>query len=227
MRQPTVEYTNATTTQCFDPATGGWASDLLDRLEVPDLLPEIVAPATRLGTVMTTSPTRRASPAPRWSLRRRTTPPPPSQASLSAARDRRLSVGTWSLVGLETSEPVLTDDYVRANVTNEAGVAGTFRVLRNVTGLWLLHECRRAWEQAGRAYEFSQLVELARSAPSHRSLVDPNAALFAEPGDMPARIASFCEATGQDSPVDDAATVRCILESLALKHAETVDVLDE
>ena len=221
----TTERTNASTTGCFDPGAGGWASDLLDRIGVrTDLLPEIVPPATQLGPVV--DPDCGIAGATVVAAATHDTAAAVAAVPLRDRGSAYLSVGTWSLVGIEAREPVVTDDSYRANVTNEAGVAGTFRVLRNVTGLWLLHECRRAWEQAGRAYEFSQLVELARSAPSHRSLVDPNAALFAEPGDMPARIASFCEATGQDSPVDDAATVRCILESLALKHAETVDVLE-
>src|SRR5262249_61797837 len=136
-----------------------------------------------------------------------------------------LSVGTWSLVGVETDAPLVTDDTYAANLTNEGGVAGTFRLLRNLTGLWLLHECRRAWAAAGDEYSFDELVRRADDAPPFRSLVDPNAHLFLEPGDMPERIRRFCRQTGQPEPGDVGETARCVLESLALKHAETVELL--
>jgi rhamnulokinase len=136
-----------------------------------------------------------------------------------------LSVGTWSLVGVEAAEPVLGDAAYDANLTNEGGVEGTTRVLRNVTGLWLLHECRRAWAAAGNERSYDELVALAAQAPAHGPLIDPDDPSFAEPGDMPARIAAYCATTGQDGPPDDAAVVRCILESLALKQAATVDAL--
>jgi rhamnulokinase len=119
----------------------------------------------------------------------------------------------------------MTDAAFRANVTNEGGVEGTVRVLCNVTGLWLLHECSRVWALAGRTYSAAELVGLARTAEPLRSLVDPNDPSFAEPGDMPARIVEYCARTGQQAPADDGTVVRCILESLALKHAETIEAL--
>ena len=136
-----------------------------------------------------------------------------------------VSVGTWSLVGLEVDEPVITDASFAANITNEGGVDDTVRLLRNVTGLWLLHECRRAWADEGIDYTFDELAALAKKAPAFGALVDPNDAAFTEPGDMPARIQAFCTATGQTPPPDAGATARCILESLALKHAETIETL--
>jgi rhamnulokinase len=138
-----------------------------------------------------------------------------------------VSAGTWSLVGLEIEQPLITDAAFAANLTNEGGVEGTFRLLRNVTGLWLLHESRRAWAEAGRHHSFEELNELAASAPPLRSFVDPDDDSFAAPGDLPARIAAFCERTGQPAPDGPGATVRCILESVALKHAVTVDLLRE
>ena len=115
-----------------------------------------------------------------------------------------VSAGTWSLVGLEVARPLITDATFAANLTNEGGVAGTFRLLRNVTGLWLLHESRRAWADAGRDHSFDELNELAAAAPPFQSLVDPDHESFAAPGDMPARIAAFCEHTGQPAPGDPA-----------------------
>jgi rhamnulokinase len=136
-----------------------------------------------------------------------------------------LSVGTWSLVGVEVRHPVIEDRTYAANLTNEGGVEGTTRLLRNVTGLWLLDECRRTWSAAGRVYSFDELVRLADGAPPLRSFVDPDAEAFAAPGDMPQRIAAFCRESGQAAPTSDAMVVRCVLESLALKHAHVVDLL--
>src|SRR5581483_9275521 len=107
-------------------------------------------------------------------------------------------------------------------LTNEGGVAGRFRLLRNVAGLWLLHECRRAWSLDGADYTFEQLVAMARAASPLACFIDPNDSTFAAPGDMPSRIRDYCAATGQSAPADVGAVIRCILESLALTHAEAV-----
>jgi rhamnulokinase len=136
-----------------------------------------------------------------------------------------LSVGTWSLVGVEADQPLINDETFAANLTNEGGVEGTFRLLRNVTGLWLLHECRRSWALEGREYSFQELTALARSASALGSFIDPDDPTFASPGDLPARVVQFCARTGQQEPLDVGAIVRCILESLALKHSQAVESL--
>jgi rhamnulokinase len=220
-----AEYTNATTTQCFDPSRGAWATDLLERLDIPtSILPEVVPPGTLLErlTREVSAETGLGSPRVVAGATHDTA------AAVVAVPFRRpgtafLSVGTWSLVGFETNRPLIDDRAFDANVTNEGGVAGTFRLLRNVTGLWLLHECRRAWAAEGLDYSFEELTSLAETAPPLRSFVDPDDPAFAEPGDMPARIAEACARTGQPEPADPAAIVRCALESLALKQAQTVD----
>ena len=122
---------------------------------------------------------------------------------------------------------MIDDRTFSANLTNEGGVAGTVRLLRNVTGLWLLHECRRAWAREGRAYAFGELVALALDAPALRFLVDPDDPRFSPPGDMPRRIREYCADTGQDVPEEPAQVVRCILESLALGHARAISLLGE
>jgi rhamnulokinase len=224
----TAEYTNATTTQCMDAATGTWAGDLLDRLEIPrDLMPEIVPPATPLGTV--TDDVADATGLGGTTVVAAATHDTAAAVAgvpFSGPDAAFLSVGTWSLVGLESRRAFITDDTFGANLTNEGGVAGTFRVLRNVTGLWLLDECRRTWALAGHAHSYEELVALARSAPSLRCLIDPNDPSFTEPGDMPARIAEYCRRTGQTPPEGVGETVRCIFESLALAHAESIDLLE-
>jgi rhamnulokinase len=182
------------------------------------VLPEVVAPGTRIGdfegaTVVAVGTHDTASAVAAIPFRR------PGSAFVSA--------GTWSLVGLEVDRPWIDDATFAANLTNEGGVAGTTRLLRNVTGLWLVHECRRQWALEGAQYSFDELVALAEAAPALGPLIEPNDPAFAEPGDMPARMRAFCARTGQAEPVEPGAVVRCILESLALKHAQVVDLLGD
>jgi rhamnulokinase len=223
----TSEFTNATTTQCFDPHTGGWAADLLERLDVPTrLLPEVVRPGTRLAPLSHgVAEDTRLRNAEVIAAATHDTGSAVAGVPFRQPDSVFISAGTWSLVGLEVQAPVITDAAFAANLTNEGGVGGTFRLLRNVTGLWLIHECRRVWAQQGREHSFDQLVALAKDAPALQSLIDPNDAAFDGPGDMPARVRAFCAHSGQTEPVDPGAVVRCILESLALKHAQTIDVL--
>ena len=225
----TSEFTNATTTQCYDPTAGAWAADLLHRLDVPvSLFPEIVAPGTRLGSL--TPEAVEATGLGRADVVAVATHDTGSAVAavpLLEAGSVYLSIGTWSLVGVEVARPVIDDESFAANVTNEGGVDGTFRLLRNVGGLWLLDECRRCWADEGSVLTFDELVSLAADAPSFLAFVDPSAELFLEPGDMPARIREFCRVTGQREPRSPGEVVRCVLESLALKHAETIDVLHE
>ncbi len=220
----TTEFTNATTTQCLDSAAGEWATDLLERLEIPtSLFPDVVAAGTPLGEVDMGAGLGKAVVI---AVATHDTGSAVAAVPFKRAGSIFLSVGTWSLVGVEVEKPLINDDTFAANLTNEGGVAGTFRLLRNVTGLWLLDECRRCWAEEGREHTFEELVALARRAPPLRSFVDPNAEVFLERGsDMPLRIQAFCRRTGQLEPPGVGETVRCILESLALKHAETVDVL--
>jgi rhamnulokinase len=136
-----------------------------------------------------------------------------------------ISSGTWSLVGVESDAPIVNDAALEANLTNEYGFGGTVRLLKNVTAMWLLHECQRTWSAAGQRWTVGELLEMAAAAPPFRSLVDPDHPSLLGAGDMPARIEALCEATGQPAPVDAGATVRCILESLALKYRRTLDAL--
>ena len=223
----TSEFTNATTTQCFDPHTGGWAADLLERLDVPTrLLPDIVQPGTKLAPLSRPVAEETAlGDAEVVAVATHDTGSAVAGVPFRRPGSVYISAGTWSLVGLEVKAPVITDAAFAANLTNEGGVDGTFRLLRNITGLWLIHECRRVWAQEGKEHSFDQLIALAKDAPALQSLIDPNDAAFNDPGDMPARVRAFCAHTGQTEPVDPGAVVRCILESLALKHAQTIDVL--
>jgi rhamnulokinase len=223
------EYTNATTTQCLDAASGTWAEDILERLAVPArILPELVRPGTVLGSLTpSASGETQLGGARVVAVASHDTASAVAAIPLRGAASAYISAGTWSLVGVEVDRPLIDDRTFAANLTNEGGVGGTFRLLRNVTGLWLLHECRRAWAESGDAYTFDELVALAGDAPALQALIEPNDPVFAAPGDMPGRIRDFCAATGQILPWDVGAVARCILESLALKHAQTLGVLGD
>jgi rhamnulokinase len=217
------ERTNASTTQCLDIRTGTWARDVLERVGIPSgLFAEPVAPATVLGQVAAETGLAGAKVI---------APASHDTASAVAAVPFRrsgaayISSGTWSLVGVERPAPLVDDRAFAANLTNEAGVEGTTRLLRNVTGFWLIDECRRTWAREGHEWEPGELSALAEQAPPLRSFVDPNDDAFLPPGDMPARISAFCAATGQDVPEEPPAVVRCVLESLALKYRQTIELL--
>jgi rhamnulokinase len=221
------ELTNATTSQCYDPRAQAWATDILVRLGLPaEVFRETVPPSSVLGPL-------RPEVAERTRLRRAVVVAPATHDTGSAVaavplRDPNsvyISAGSWSLVGMELPAPLITDETFAANLTNEGGVAGTSRLLRNVDGLWLLHECRRAWRAEGHAWEFEDLMRMAETSPPLRSFVEPNDPRFLAPGGLPDRIRSYCDETGQDVPNDAGAVVRCVLESLALKHREAVALL--
>jgi rhamnulokinase len=221
------EWTNATTSQCLEPRTQAWAVDLLERLEIPTrLFSDVVQPGAVLGGL-------REEVAEQTHLRGAIVVAPATHdtASAVAAVPFRtpdavyISSGTWSLVGVERSSPLIDERAFAANLTNEGGVDGTFRLLRNVNGLWLLHECRRAWSAQGDRRDFGELVAIAEQAPPLRSFIDPNDPVFLGLGNMPGRIRDYCAATQQEVPREQAEVVRCVLESLALKYRETIDVV--
>ena len=222
-----TERTNASTTQFLDAGSGEWATDLLVRLDVPaGFLPEIVEPGTAVGQLVPEVAAETGLGAvPVIAVGTHDTASAVAAVPFGVEGSAFISIGTWSLVGVELAAPVIDDRTFDANLTNEIGVAGTYRLLRNVTGLWLISECRNAWARAGVEYTFEELHELAATALPLRSLIEPNDPVFTEPGDMPQRVRAFCSETGQPEPEEPGAVIRCILESLALKHWETMDVL--
>jgi len=146
-------------------------------------------------------------------------------APLAGPATAFLSSGTWSLIGLEVAAPVITDVTLAANLTNEGGVASTIRLLRNVMGLWLVQESRRALWPAGDAPSYEDLAARAEAAPALTALIDPDDERFLRPGDLPASVRSFCAETGQQVPADDGTLMRVLLDSLALRYAVAVEEL--
>jgi rhamnulokinase len=222
------ELTAATTSQCYDPRAAGWALDLVERLGIPPhLFAELVPPGTILGEL------RNDVVEETWLEGTRVVAPASHDTASAVAAvpfgqpgSAYISSGTWSLVGVEVDAPVIDQRTFEANLTNEGGAGGTFRLLKNVIGLWLLHECRRTWAHEGQAFEYAELVALAGTAPARRAFVDPNDPVFLPPGDMPQRIREACVRTGQEPPQGPAEVVRCVLESLALKYRQTIELLE-
>ncbi len=221
-----AEYTNATTTQMVDARARRWATDLLDDLEVPTrLLPPLIEPGTVLGPLKGSVPAALAG-TPVVAPACHDTG---SAVAAVAAHGGRafLSSGTWSLLGTEVPRPVITPRALEANFTNEGGVCGTTRLLKNIGGLWLLQACRRGWARDGRAYQYGELMDAASEArPAFSSLFDPDDPSFLHPPDMPGAIAQYCRRTGQPEPDGPAAFTRAILESLAFKYRVVLDALE-
>jgi rhamnulokinase len=220
-----AEVTNASTTGLLDATSRQWATGLLDRLDLPrDLLPALVQPGDRLGelTADVLEETGLAGPVPVVAVGSHDTAS--AVVGVPAATDRfaYVSCGTWSLVGVELEKPVLTEASRAAGFTNELGVDGTVRYLRNVMGLWLLQESQRTWAARGLPAELPDLLAGAARVPAFSALVDPDDPRFLPPGDVPGRIAAYCAETGQTPPQGQAETVRCILDSLALAYRRTV-----
>jgi rhamnulokinase len=220
-----AELTNASTTGLLDATTRDWAGELIDRLGLPrDLFPPIRQPGDRLGELRddVLAETGMTGPVPVTAVGSHDTASAVVGVPAESDRFAYISCGTWSLVGVELEKPVLTEESRAAGFTNELGVDGTVRYLRNVMGLWLLQESLRTWTAAGLPVDLADLLAAAARVPAFPAVVDPDDARFLPPGDMPARIAAACAETGQTPPQSRAETVRCILDSLALAYRRTV-----
>jgi len=231
--EPSNERTNASTTQCFDPRTGDWAFPLLERFGLPrHVFGPIASPGTELGRL-------RSDVAAATGLGTARVILPGTHDTASAVGGGAaaappsgrpdwcyVSLGTWALVGAELDRPLVTPDCLARNFTNEAGVGGTTRLLKNVCGLWLVQQCRAAWQRAGQAWTWDQLTALAAEAPPLVTLVDPDHPSLVAPTDMPAAIRALARAGGEPEPESTAATVRAALESTAAAVRRTLAELD-
>lgn len=213
------EYTDASTTQLIDPRTRTWAADLMERLNLPVRL---AAPIVEAGSII--GPIRtdvaQGSPLAGAPIIASASHDTASAVAAITARDGTafISSGTWSLVGTELDRPVLTPKAMHLNFSNEGGVGGTTRLLKNVMGLWLLQGCRRAWAQQNRQFTYKELADAAAREPGFRHLVDPDDASFSNPDDMPGAIDRFLRKTDQPTPASPGAYARAVFDSLALKY---------
>ena len=224
-----TEFTIASTSQMLDAKKGDWAKDLLGTLGIPDsILTGIINPGTVVGSFS------------KWIREELNIGDVPVIAvaghdtgsaviSVPSGKERYayLSSGTWSLLGVESPYPVINDDTYRLNYTNEGGYGRSTRLLKNIMGLWIYQECKRAWDKAGEVLSFDELEELAAKSGSFISFIDPDDDLFYSPGHMPDKVAEFCRKTGQPVPQGKGEMVRCIMESLALKYRYTLEGLEK
>ena len=229
--QAVCEFTNATTTQCYDPREGHWAVEMLKKLGIPArIFPPIVPSGTDLGPLLPhvsdeigsdqrTGPTVIAPAC-------HDTGSAVGAVPATAPNFAWISSGTWSVVGAEVSEPVINESSLRHNFTNEGGVFDTFRFSRNVMGLWLVQECRRTWAHQGETCSYDELAEMAAQAEPFLCVIDPDHGEFFKPGDMPTRIREFCRRTGQPVPESKGAILRCALEGIALKYRWVLERLE-
>jgi sugar (pentulose or hexulose) kinase len=223
------ERTIASTSQMYDPNLRTWAQPMLEQLGIPAcILGEIVPPGTVLGSLLPevaeeTGAGALSVVAPGCHDTASAVAAVPTEGSRSAY----LSSGTWSLMGAESPKPIITDRSFEYGFTNEIGVCDTVRVLKNISGLWLVQECRRTWAARGEDLDYGELTRLAEKAPPFSAVVDPDHAPFAKTGDMPARIAEFCSLTGQKPPADKGAVVRTALEGLAFRYRSVLTRLEE
>jgi len=219
----------ATTSQLFNPVSHTWAKPIFERLSLPfHIMPQICQPATIIGKL-------NPAVAEETGLFRVSVIAGASHdtaAAVAACPARKgenfayLSSGTWSLFGAELVKPLINDAAREAGFTNEGGVGNTIRFLKNITGLWILQECRRQWEREGESLSYPTLVEMAEKAPPFLAVIDVNDPSFLAPKDMVAAIATYCEKTGQRKPEKKGEFVRVILESLALSYRKVLNDLN-
>ncbi len=213
----TCEFTEATTMQLYNPKLGDWDREIMAAVGIPtDILTPIVAPGTKIGSyqgidviVPACHDTGSAVVA------------VPSTTENYAY----LSSGTWSLLGLELTEPIINDATYEANVTNEGGYDGTYRLLKNIMGLWVADQCRATWQAAGREYSFQQLTAMVEEAEHFKAFIEPDDPIFLPPGDMPARVIEYCRCTGQPEPQTEAEVMATVYVSLAYKYRYVLEQL--
>jgi rhamnulokinase len=224
------EFSDASTSQMIDPHSRGWSYELVQKFNLPaNILGTLITPGTVLGpvrpnVVAETGISAVPTIAPASHDTGSAVAAVPAQAGANWAY---LSSGTWSLMGVELAAPLVSEEVLQANFTNEGGVGGTVRFLKNIMGLWIVQECRRAWERAGKAYSYDELARLAEAAPAFAGLINPDDDAFILPPSMPVALADYCRRTGQPAPAEPGAVIRCALESLALRYRWVLEKLEQ
>jgi rhamnulokinase len=226
------EFSIASTSQMYDPRRRDWARDMLKQLYLPlRLLPQIVPSGTVLGPILDSVAQECGVSAsiPIIAPATHDTGSAVAAVPASAGADDwcYISSGTWSLMGVELKEPLINDKTLKYNYTNEGGVGGTIRFLKNIMGLWLVQECRRQWQREGKEYSYAELTKMAAEAKPLAVLINPDDAPFGAPGEMPQKVAAFCKKSGQAPPETIGATVRACLDGLALTYRKTLEGLED
>ncbi|WP_110931637.1 rhamnulokinase [Paenibacillus bouchesdurhonensis] len=219
------EFTMATTTQLYDPVKGAWNVPLMEQLGLPaEILPALVYPGTVIGELTEALcaeldvPPLKVVAVASHDTESAAVAVPSSSMPLAY-----LVSGTWSLLGTPMERPLLDPAVLELQFSNEGGAGGSYHLLKNIMGLWILQECRRKWELARNSYSYSDLGLLAEAAPPFRCFIDPDDLRFMNPADMPKEIIDYCRETGQVEPRSDGEIVRCVMESLALRYRQVLE----
>ncbi len=228
------EFSIASTSQLYDPRKKAWATELMKELDIPaHLFQRIVPSGTVLGDITEDVAAecgvqRVPLIAPACHDTGSAVAGVPAERSGEEVPDWcYISSGTWSLMGVELRGPIINEKSLRYNYTNEGGVGGSIRFLKNIVGMLLVQECRKQWHREGYDHSYGELVSMAESAPAFLSLIDPNDPPFLVPGNMPQKIEAFCSKTGQKEPHSRAEFVRVCLESLALAYRKTIEGFED
>lgn len=221
------EYTEASTSQFLNPKTRQIEASLLEAAGVsPSLICDLVLPGTQIGYLTDALATETGvGKVPVIAVAGHDTASAVVSVPAENARFAYLSSGTWSLMGIETESPIITEQSFTHNFTNEGGIEGTTRFLKNITGMWLLEECRKEWKKMGRDYSYSEIVSLAKSAQDFATIINPDDPCFAAPASMTEAIVSYCKRENKTPPQTDAEFIFCIFKSLAVRYKEVLDLL--
>ena len=223
-----AEFTEATTSQLFDPHKGDWSEEIIKAMGFPHhIFPEIVQPGTILGPL-------RQSVAKELNTELTVVAPATHDTGSAVAAVPAegndfawISSGTWSIVGMNVPEPVINEDSFKYNFTNEGGIGGTYRFSKNVMGLWVVQQCRQEWMSEGKNYSYGELTKMAADVPLSTSFVDPDYSKFLKPGNMVEKVQEFCKMTGQTVPITEGEVIRAVLIGLALRYRYVIEKLEE
>ena len=224
-----TEYTIASTSQLLDPFKRDWDRELMEKLGIPaHIFGEVKLPGTVRGTLLPEIAKEcGVAEIPVIAIGGHDTASAVAAVPAQEKDFAYISSGTWSLLGAEVQKPLCTESVMKANYTNEGGVDGSIRLLKNIMGLWIIQECKREWDRRGSETSFGELVELSMQAPAFKAILDVDDACFLAPGDMPARIQAYCAKSGQPVPEGKGEISRVIYESLALKYRWAIERLEE
>lgn len=223
------EYTIASTSQMLNPVSRDWDRELLARFSLPaQILPPITQPGTVRGTLLPElAQETGVGSIPLVAVGSHDTASAVAAVPAQGEHFAYISSGTWSLLGTETRAPLCTDDVMALNYTNEGGVCGTIRLLKNIMGLWIIQECKREWDRRGGTEDFGQLMLLAEQAQPFLAVLDVDDPCFLAPGRMPERIAEYCQRTGQRVPQTKGEICRVVYESLAIKYRWAIEQMEQ
>ena len=222
------EYTIASTSQILNPRTAKLDAELLEKAGVrSDIFPDVQLPGRVIAPLTDALAAETGiGKVPVVAVAGHDTASAVAAVPAENERFAYLSSGTWSLMGIEAAEPIINEESFRHNFTNEGGVDGTTRFLKNICGMWILEQCRREWKREGKEYTYPEIVGMAEAAEPFACFINPDDASFANPPSMLGAIEAFCQRTGQRVPQGDAQIVRTIFESLALRYREVLELLE-